>query len=75
VDPLRLLSSGALLITVDPLRVEAVLSALKKIGVEAQVIGEMTKGLESLVVGVNGSNVLVDGVDQDELYRVLGELK
>jgi len=75
VDPLRLLSSGALLITVDPLRAEAVLSALESIGVEGRVIGEMTMGLESVMVRVDGSIVLVDVVDQDELYRVLGELK
>ena len=73
VDPLRLLSSGALLITVDLSMAEAVLSALEGIGVEARVIGEMTKSSKRLMIGVDGSMASVDCVGQDELYRVLGE--
>jgi hydrogenase expression/formation protein HypE len=73
VDPLRLLSSGALLITVDPSKTETVLSTLKNVGVEAQVIGEMMKGSEHIIVGPDGLKISVDSVDQDELYRVLGQ--
>jgi len=73
VDPLRLMGSGALLVTVDPPRVEAALSALDGVGVAAQVIGEMTRGPERLMVGAKGVEAAVESVDQDELYRVLGE--
>jgi hydrogenase expression/formation protein HypE len=73
VDPLRLLSSGALLITVAPLGAEAVLLAMEGVGVEAQVIGKMTKASRRFIVKADGSTLLVDSVDQDELYRVLEE--
>jgi hydrogenase maturation factor len=73
VDPMRLLSSGALLITVDPSRAGEVLRALDGVGVKARVIGEVTEGPTRHIVAEDGSAVSVGGVDQDELYRVLDE--
>jgi len=74
VDPLRLLSSGSLLVLVDPSNVEDLLAALVEIEVPAQVIGEMTEDTsERLVYGEDGSATSVECVEQDELYRVLGE--
>jgi len=74
VNPLRLLSSGSLLIMVDPAAVDGLLATLAEIGVEAQVIGEMTAApSERLIYDEDGEATAVECVDQDELYRVLEE--
>jgi hydrogenase maturation factor len=74
VDPLMLLSSGSLLVLVDPSSVEDLLVALAEIDVEAKVIGEMTADQSKrLVYGEDGSASSVECVEQDELYRVLEE--
>jgi hydrogenase expression/formation protein HypE len=73
VDPLKLLSSGSLIIVVDPLKARDIVKALTEMSVKANVIGEMTANpLERLIMGGDGSVKAVDEVEQDELYRVLG---
>lgn len=74
VDPLKLLSSGSLLIAADPDRSTDVIEAMREVGVEAGVIGEMlSEGCERLMVNGDGSVSRVEPVDQDELFRVLEE--
>jgi hydrogenase expression/formation protein HypE len=74
VDPLKLLSSGSLLITVDPDQAEKVIKKLSGIGVESRVIGEVTSDPKSrLLIKIDGEVVPVDDVFQDEIYRLLCE--
>lgn len=74
VDPLKLLSSGSLLITVDPDQAEKVIEKLSGIGVESRVIGEVTFDPKSrLLIKIDGEVVPVDDVFQDEIYRLLCE--
>ena len=74
VDPLKLLSSGSLIIVVDPSKARDLVKALAETGVKAKVIGEMTVNpSERLIMGRDGSVKVVDEVEQDELYRVLGD--
>ena len=74
VDPLKLLSSGSLLITVDPDQAEKVIEKLSGIGVESRVIGEVTSDPKSrLLIKIDGEVVPVDDVFQDEIYRLLCE--
>ena len=74
VDPLKLLSSGSLIIVVDPSKARDLVKALAETGVKAKVIGKMTVNpSERLIVGRDGSVKAVDEVEQDELYRVLGD--
>jgi hydrogenase expression/formation protein HypE len=74
VDPLKLLSSGSLLITVDPDQAEKVIEKLSGIGVESRVIGEVTSDPKSrLLIRIDGEVVPVDDVFQDEIYRLLCE--
>ena len=74
VDPLKLLSSGSLLITIDPDQAEKVIEKLSGIGVESRVIGEVTFDPKSrLLIKIDGEVVPVDDVFQDEIYRLLCE--
>ena len=72
VDPLRLLSSGSLLIVVDPGKSSELVRSLASISIPANVIGEITSKAR-VVVGVDGSESVVEDVSQDELFRVLDE--
>ncbi len=75
VDPLRLLGSGALLITAQPGEAEKIMEALKEGGIKASVIGEVTPLPEGrLLVYEGGSHEPIEAVDQDEIYRILDEL-
>jgi hydrogenase expression/formation protein HypE len=74
VDPLKLLSSGALLLAVDKASAEKVIEALKRINVPASIIGEVRERKEGRVLTrTDGSQKTIDPVRQDELFRVLGE--
>ncbi len=74
VDPLKLMGSGALLIVLERMKVEKLLSLLSEIDVEASVIGEIKNTEEGRVlVKADGSRVELAAVDQDEVYRVLEE--
>lgn len=72
IDPMRLLSSGSLLIVIGPEKSGKLLDALTDAGIPAQVIGEITSD-SYIVVGIDGSETLVSNVEQDELFRILDE--
>jgi hydrogenase expression/formation protein HypE len=72
IDPLKLMGSGALLITVETGKVGELVSSLKEIGVEASVIGDITEYAYSRVlIKEDGSEAPIEAVDQDEVYRIL----
>jgi hydrogenase maturation factor len=73
VDPLRLLSSGSLLIIVDPKKSSELIISLKQNDIAANIIGEITPK-NGVIVRIDGSLQLIDKVDQDELFRVIEEL-
>jgi len=74
INPLKVLGSGALLMTVDPGKSGEIVAALKEIGVEASVIGEIKPMEEGRVlVGRDGSRVDIEAVEQDHLYKVLDQ--
>ena len=74
IDPLKLLSSGSLLIAVSELSVGKVLDAIESIGVQATIIGEVKERPEGRVITrTNGTQKTIDPVRQDELFRLLGE--
>jgi len=74
VDPLKLLSSGSLLIVVDPGKHEFLIEKLNKLGVESSVIGEIQDSDMHILVKSGGEEVEVSNVEQDELFRLLEEL-
>jgi hydrogenase expression/formation protein HypE len=70
IDPLRLLSSGSLLIVTDPELSSELIRLLKLSDIHATVIGEITSD-SYLVVHRNGYVETVLDVVQDELFRIL----
>jgi hydrogenase expression/formation protein HypE len=74
VDPLKLLSSGSLLLAVDEASAEKIIEALQKINIQASIIGEGRERKEGRVLTrTDGSQKTIDPVRQDELFRILGE--
>ena len=75
VDPLRLLGSGALLITAQPGEAKKIMKALATEGISASVIGEVKPLSEGrLLVDEERNHVPIEAVEQDEIYRILDEL-
>jgi len=56
IDPLKLISSGALLIASKPEYVERIVEKLDKNGIEASVIGEFLAAKDQLLVRKNGTS-------------------
>lgn len=75
VDPLKLLGSGALIITAERCETEKIIEALTEMGVKASVIGEVATLSEGrFLVDKRGNYETIEAVEQDELYRILEEL-
>jgi hydrogenase maturation factor len=72
IDPLRLLSSGSLLIIIDPTKSSELVSLLATNNILSTVIGEVTPE-SRIVIKKDGSTRLIEDVKQDELFRILGE--
>ena len=70
IDPMKLLSSGRLLLSVEPEMAEDVVKRLGSIGIDSSIIGEIT-GSGNLIVSADGVERDAGHVDQDELFRVL----
>ena len=76
LDPLRVLSSGSLLITARPGNASRITKTLQQSGIAASVIGEITKAEKGRVfVKRDGTRVKLEPPARDELYRVLDESK
>jgi hydrogenase maturation factor len=68
VNPLTSLSEGTLLITVNPGRTDELLSALRREGIEAAVIGEVGNGGGVWVSGRNGTRKRFDPLSHRDQY-------
>jgi len=72
IDPLKLISSGSLLLTVDPKRSENVINVLKEAGFEVTKIGEVLSNKNKrILIRKNGLIEKIKPVYQDELFRLL----
>lgn len=69
LDPLRLISSGSMLITMEPSKVDDLIKALEKEGISCTVIGEMT-GNKKTLVHDDREEEITPPVG-DELYKVI----
>jgi hydrogenase maturation factor len=70
IDPLKLLSSGSLLMCVDPDMSKVIIEGLRKIKVNANVIGKVTEG-KRIIIDRDGVERTAGEVLQDELFRIL----
>ncbi len=69
IDPLKLISSGTMLITISPEREEALISELIKNGIKASVIGEITENGAFLIE--HDKKTKIQPPESDELYKVI----
>lgn len=70
IDPLKLISSGCMLMTADDARVEILLEKFGKEGIPASVIGQMTDNRDVLLKA-DGHVESVQAPEADELYKVI----
>ena len=76
LDPLRVLSSGSLLITARPGNANRITKTLQQSGIAASVIGEIAKPEKGRIfVKRDGTRVKLEPPARDELYKVLDESK
>lgn len=73
IDPLALISSGAMLITAPAQG--RVLAALTEAGIPAHIIGRVCQKPELIIRGENGHKKTITAPERDELYRALEEYK
>ena len=72
VDPLRLMSSGCLLIAADNQKSNRIVRRLEQRGIEAQIIGRFTdRNKGRRLVRLDGSTKKIRASERDELYRVI----
>ncbi|MGB4417802.1 MAG: AIR synthase-related protein, partial [bacterium] len=69
IDPLGLISSGALLITAPPK--SQVMAALAQAGIPAHIIGRTLSRPEFFLVLKNGERRTLTAPERDELYKAL----
>ncbi|MCH4889879.1 AIR synthase [Acidaminobacter sp. JC074] len=69
INPLRLISSGTMLMSVAPSRADALLETLTSEGIEANIIGEITR--KDVYLEKRGRLSYVTPPDSDELYKVV----
>jgi len=70
LDPLKLISSGSLLIAVERWAAEALTRKLKEIGVESSIIGEFLEDASSkTIVRMNGSEEPLPMPESDEIWK------
>ena len=73
VDPLKLISSGTLLIACPPESVDGLLGALREAGIGASVIGEFTEDPRLREIErIDGSKLDLNKPIKEELWRVVG---
>ncbi len=70
VDPLKLLSSGSLLIIVDKTKTDEVINRLTSKGINTNIIGEIVQD-RRVIVGFDNVERDVGTIEQDELFRLL----
>ncbi len=73
IDPLKLMGSGALLIAVETRKAKELVSELRAMGVEASAIGIISEQRSRVLIRADGSEMRIEAVDQDEVYRILDE--
>jgi hydrogenase maturation factor len=72
VDPLRLMSSGCLLIVADKRKSRMILRRLRAHGIPASIIGMITqRRLGRKLIALNGKTREIRASERDELYRVI----
>ncbi|MEM1547657.1 MAG: AIR synthase family protein [Thermoproteota archaeon] len=72
IDPLKLISSGTLLIAVSSAKTTKLIGKLKAGGFKATVIGKITRGKKKIGL-LEGKEIVMDEPPQDELWKALSK--
>ncbi|MCD6491209.1 MAG: AIR synthase family protein [Candidatus Njordarchaeia archaeon] len=72
LDPLKLISSGTLVATIEKNLAEIAVKKLQEIGINAEIIGRITEAPDKIVVRKNGYREILSEVPIDELWKFLG---
>ena len=70
IDPLRLISSGSMLMVADEVKAQKIIAQLGKQGIDCSIIGKLEKCCDRKLVGMEKS-VDIDPPESDELYKVI----
>lgn len=70
IDPLRLISSGTMLMIISPKDREELVEKLSEHGIESFIVGKISGTNEKVIKGVHGKKV-IEAPESDELYKVL----
>ena len=71
IDPLQLVSSGSLLIVVNPENCQAIVDRLEKEGIPCTIIGEITQDKNRSIMKQNGQEVTLPMPLSDDLWKAL----
>jgi len=69
INPLSLISSGSMIMTIKPTKAEKLIKALEEEGIKATIIGEITPQGKYLIV--NNVYKEINPPESDELYKVI----
>ena len=70
LNPLALISSGALLISASPEKAGKIVNALKKAGIESSIIGEFIDNPEKRVIVKEGKEYPLEQPETDEVWKL-----
>lgn len=74
IDPLKTISSGALLISARREKAEKIIKAIKNVGIKATIIGEFTKEKRLEIIRKNGNIEKITEIVQEEIWKTLEEI-
>lgn len=75
IDPLQLISSGALLVSAKPKSADTIIESLRQAGIQASVIGHFLKDpREQIFVRKNGNTQSLPRPTSDHLWQVIQQL-
>jgi len=74
IDPLKTISSGALIISAQPEKAEKIVATIRKKGIKAAVIGKMVDKKEGIyIVRKDGTRLNLEKPVKEELWKALKE--
>ncbi|MBN1682788.1 AIR synthase family protein [Candidatus Bathyarchaeota archaeon] len=71
IDPLKLMSSGTLLIVADKHKADKIIEELSNKKIGASIIGEVKSLKEGRLLKKNSETLKIEAIKQDEVYRIL----
>jgi hydrogenase maturation factor len=70
LDPLKLISSGSMLIVCDMKKSNVLIEKIRYMGITCSLIGKITDGTE-IVLRCGNDDIIVNEPDSDEIYKVI----